>query len=811
MLWRYRFPLSLLLSLSSPFMVQAQSNSWSPTGNMTLPRFDFTLTRLANGEALAVGGCTDFFCNQSTGSAERYNPTTATWQGTGSLPNTRSAHTATLLSDGQVLVTGGCRTATPCEPALKESSRYDPNNGAWSTTGNLITARYDHQAALLATGEVLVVGGISTCGSRICTPLATAEIYSPTTGTWRAAQSLPSARVNHTLTTLTDGRVLLTGGCSGTGLPCTSQGGTVYDPVLNTWTPTGPMQINRSLARATLLDSGKVLVSGGLDTNGFQTSAAEVYDPATNTWSPAAPMPDVHYDHLSALLPSGQVLVAGGSTASSQTYNPVTGLWVSVGNLSSTRSNPGVVVLANGSVLTAGGRDSSSNPLASAELFTAGQSPSVLITPQALSFDLQAAGTTSDPQTLMIKNNGTAPLNITGISIVGGGAPVFSSSTTCLVSPVPAGGQCTAQVEFSPVGYGAKAATLNVTNNSPDSPQTVAIDGFGYKTGPNSWGPGATMNQARSSHTATLLPDGDLLIAGGSGLRSAEVYDVAAQTWTPTGSMAQVHAGHTATLLTNGTVLVVGGGPKEAERYDLTTGTWSSGGMLSINRVGHTATLLTNGTVLVVGGGTPERYDPQTNSWSLVAPLATERTKHTASRLPDGRVLIAGGINTQGTTLKSTEIYDPVTNQWQAGPNLSFVRYDHTATTLTNGKILVAGGIDFQVLRSTEIYNPLTGLWTSGGLMPVGHAGHTATRLANGSVLITGGINGCEFEFGFCFESPVAERFSPATATWTKASKPIQARSGQTATLLPNQKVLVTGGTNFDALSSFSTTEIYTP
>jgi N-acetylneuraminic acid mutarotase len=280
--------------------------------------------------------------------------------------------------------------------------------------------------------------------------------------------------------------------------------------------------------------------------------------------------------------------------------------------------------------------------------------------------------------------------------------------------------------------------------------------------------------------------------------------------------MAQVHAGHTATLLNDGKVLVVGGGTKAAELYDPLAGTWSGGGTLSINRIGHTATLLGNGKVLVVGGGTPEVYDPQTNAWSLVAPLTTDRTLHTASLLADGRVLIAGGVTASNSALKSTEIYNPTTNQWQAGANLNAARESHTATSLANGKILVAGGQDSvsfaTVLRSTEIYDPATGLWTSSGLMPVAHSGHRANPLANGNVLISEGINFCDNEFGFCNSFPVAELFNATTQTWSKAGLPLQARIGATATLLPNQKVMVTGGTNSDqGFIPFPTTEFYIP
>jgi WD40 repeat protein len=167
---------------------------------------------------------------------------------------------------------------------------------------------------------------------------------------------------------------------------------------------------------------------------------------------------------------------------------------------------------------------------------------------------------------------------------------------------------------------------------------------------------------ARDFHTATLLPNGHVLLAGGVGtpfayLASAELYDPATGILTTTGSLAVGRLGHTATLLRNGKVLVVGGDGSSgvlasAELYDPTTGTWTTTGSLTTARFVSTSTLLTNGKVLVVGGednsnnilASAELYDPVSGTWTPTGSLTIGRYSQTATLLPDGNVLVAGEL-----------------------------------------------------------------------------------------------------------------------------------------------------------------------
>ena len=207
-------------------------------------------------------------------------------------------------------------------------------------------------------------------------------------------------------------------------------------------------------------------------------------------------------------------------------------------------------------------------------------------------------------------------------------------------------------------------------------------------------------------HTATLLPNGKVLVAGGENaaadLASAELYDPASGTWTTTGSLVNSRSQHTATLLPNGKVLVAGGlgdgGPlASAELYDPASGTWTATGSLATARDGHTATLLPNGKVLVAGGfngsyfASAELYDPVSGTWTATGSLATARSLHSATLLPNGKVLVAGGLGAGDVALASAELYDPASGTWTATGSLATARADHTATLLPNGKVLVAG------------------------------------------------------------------------------------------------------------------------
>jgi hypothetical protein len=343
------------------------------------------------------------------------------------------------------------------------------------------------------------------------------------------------------------------------------------------------------------------------------------------------------------------------------------------------------------------------------------------------------------------------------------------------------------------------------------------------------------MHSARTFHTATLLSDGKVLVAGGTSggaLATAELFDPgsdsAAGTWTVTGQMHSPRSGHTATLLADGRVLVVGGTNgttplATAELYDPETHGWTeTSNSMSTSRYFHTATRLVNGQVLVTGGiGTggailksAELYDPQTNSWTATGSMNTKRIWHTATLLPNGKVLVAGGNTSQSAptgALKTAELYDPTTGTWQlTSHDMSTKRYIHTATMLSNGKVLIAGGgNDVGFPTTTELYDYATDQWAVTGNINVGRYQHTATLLSftdgRELVLVAGG-----FATGGVYLNS-SELYDPDSGLWDDDSPgPMKTPRTTFATAqLWDSLVLAAGGSGTSG--TLSTAELYNP
>jgi hypothetical protein len=223
----------------------------------------------------------------------------------------RYSHTATLLPTGKVLVVGG---EGPFDPPgsrpLASAELYDPATGQWHATGSLSNARAFHTATLLASGQVLVAGGLTPTSPTTDAegPASSAELYDPAAGTWTPAAPMLAARIGHTATLLLSGAVMVAGG-GGTGpssnVPMEAE---LYDPASGTWRRTGPLSASYVGHTATRLPSGRVLVVGA--SGGIRNT--ELFDPGSETWSDAGCTVDTRFGHTATLLLSGGVLVAGG-------------------------------------------------------------------------------------------------------------------------------------------------------------------------------------------------------------------------------------------------------------------------------------------------------------------------------------------------------------------------------------------------------------------------------------------------------------------------------------------------------------------
>ena len=385
-----------------------------------------------------------------------------------------------------------CHTivAFGCAAAFFATSVIHAQNARWVATGPLNVPRYDHAATLLADGSVLVVGGFNEPNGG--NALASAERYDPLTGEWRVVAS-----------------------------------------------PAVP----RGWVTATLLLDGKVLVVGG-------SERPEIYDPVADTWSMTADTVAPHFSHTATRLANGKVLILGWTgdfsvPLAAELYDPATGQWAAAGNPRWARQEYTATLLVNGTVLVAGG----------------------------------------------ISN------------------------------------------DYDPDGF-----------VGPES-QKAEI----YDPATNSWREVGTPLRI-DSHTATLLANGEVLIAGGSGsfaylYKTGLLFDPASETWRSVGSLIAGRFGHTATLLTSGKVLVAGNG--------LLLGPVGPAGILAV-----------------------ETYDPSTERFTSTDPLAISRHRHTATLLTNGNVLVAGGMGhaVDGFPIRGTaELYVP---PFEIGAGLSGAWYD---------------------------------------------------------------------------------------------------------------------------------------
>jgi sugar lactone lactonase YvrE len=362
----------LFTAVTSLSLIQpAGAASFSFTGSMTTNRENHTATLLTNGLMLVVGGITNADAGGvDLASAELFNPNTGTWTLTGTMANARNSHTATLLPNGKVLVAGGAGTSG----VLSSVELFDPTTGNWTLTNSMKSARGVHSATLLTNGLVLVAGGTLDG----INPISSVEMFNPATGSWTLTNSMHTARAYHSATLLGNGKVLVVGGASGAQAANTIPGAELFDPATGNWMVTGSPNTPRGFGHtATLLPNGKVLVVAG-GNGGTVTNNAELYDPTTGLWTYTGSLTTgARHSHTATLLPDGTVLIAGGDNqnvgllASAEIYNPATGLWTATNSLNTSREWHTATVLTNGNVLIAGGTGNGDGTpaLASAELY----------------------------------------------------------------------------------------------------------------------------------------------------------------------------------------------------------------------------------------------------------------------------------------------------------------------------------------------------------------------------------------------------------------------------------------------------------
>jgi N-acetylneuraminic acid mutarotase len=693
---------------------------------------------------------------------------------------------AAPLADGRVLViaSGGG------EPPTLLAEIYDPTANRWTP------ASIDREASTvtpLADGRILLIGGNQWC-------MLGPELYDPKTDKLSPAASMiaPNSFI-YTSTLLRSSKVLVTGLLYASVSSAPLAIAELYDPVTNRWSRTGSMNVARKGARAILLADGRVLVVGGANEVGqdqpHSLTSAEIYDPASNTWSTVGGMRTGdggrYATHTLAPLGNGTALAAGGGqdgmpASTAEVFDPATRSWSQVGGMTYARSAAAATPLRDGRVLVLGGQGISGLPLTTGEIFDPKTSSWALI-----------------PATLK-----TGRIYPEVVPLPNGRILVTSWSDHW--SP--------ADVEiFDPT----RSGTLPTPTPTP--------------TGPGTWTSEPSTTLPRANHTTTQLADGRVLVLGGgfpgyppvlsfdaaiaAGV-GGEIYDQSTRRWSPTATGSGVSASaFTATLLASGKVLVVGYG---ARLYDPAQDRWSPAGDMAVTRGYHVAIRLKDGRVLLAGGNTQippydppvEIYDPSSNTWSTAAQMDPDLAKSPSDTfravlLEDGRVFFLNGYTAKAA------IFNPTTGTWSGAASPMHGLYsDYTiragyrnfsATLLPNGSVLVAGGApDNGGTVRPEVYNPATNRWSLTPPLLHGRQSHSATLLANGLVLVAGGTDS-SLVGGV---TATGELYDPTTNRWSLTGSMNVARSGQTATLLKDGRVLVVGG---QFLGNLRTVELYTP
>jgi hypothetical protein len=792
-------------------------------------RVGHTATLLSNGQVLIVGGY-----DPNTGiisDAELYDPIAQVFIDLGDTNTPRFHQTATLLQNAQVLIAGGETDPTP-SGAYNTVEIFNPQTWTFSPLSvAMISAREGHAATLLNDGTVLITGGdLPPTGS-----LVTAEIYNPTSNTFTAVSAaMTRPRIFHDSVLLNGGEVLLSGGENDSGSTSVALNtAELYNPTTQTFTATtGNMTSVREHQTATLLNDGTVLEDGGTDgTNVFNT--AEIYTTSQLTGlasiavSPAAP---------SVPLGSQQLLVATGTFNGGSTQVLSSVLWSSsstnVTTVSADASDNGyVTTVAQGTATitaTAAGISGSTNLTVPAPvLVSITLSPQTLAMPLGTTQQFDAVGTYSDGSTQDLTSTATwtsssasATVNTAGLATaaaVGSSTIQASSGSQSGSATVTVGSPALVSLVLTPstatVAFGASQQYQVIGTYTDGSSQNLTSS-VGWFAVP------ATTASVSNGGLVVGLGQGNAVITAASGtIASTAALTVQAPVTTNPNLVSIVVTPSPTSIPIGGSQqLIATGFYSDGSTQDLTTSvTWfsSSTAVASITSSGLTAGIATGNSTITASSGSISGT-AAVSVEAATASLNTSRYQHSATLLNDGTVLVAGGINCSSvgscSYLSSSEIYNPNSESFTNTGSLATAR-TAPAVLLGNGKVLIAGGYSCDAsgncasLQSAEIYNPASGTFSTVGNMTVARSGHTATLLGNGKVLIAAGET-CSSATS-CTTLSAAEVYDPVAGTFTATGSLNAARFNASAILLTSGQVLIAGG--FDGTNYPAVAELYNP
>jgi hypothetical protein len=862
-------------TLQTAELYNPSTGVFSATGNLTAPRAVFTATLLNNGLVLIAGG--QGSSQNSQASAELYNPTTGAFTATGSMNSPRSFFTATLLNNGTVLVAGGLDASGN---VLGSAELYDPVAANFVLTSNFVTPRYTDTAALLANGNILEVGGLDGNFNR----LASAELYQPSTLTPQGLVSISVSPSAPSLTVTSTQPFVATGTftdnstqtlASATWSSSNAGVATISSDVTNHGTANALTFGSVSISACT----GSICGSSALNVPvpslisiTLTPSSLSMPLGATQQFSAAGKYSDGSVQDVTST-------VAWTSSSGSATVN-TTGLVTAV--LLGTSS-----IQASSGAITASANVTVSAPA----LVSLTVNPNTSTFPVGGTQQFQVVGTYTDGSTSNVTSSTTwfvvplqtASVNSSGVAtgLAQGNATITAVSGTLFatasitvqakaaatlvaiaVTPNQTSIPIGSSQQFVATGNYSDGTTQDLTSTvtwASSSTGVATVNTFGLATAVGQGNSTITatsgslsgnvtiavttgtvaLNTSRYQHSATLLDNGSILVAGGVNcpsagsctyLNTAELYNPSSGTFTYTGSLATARSAP-AILLGNGKVLVAGGyscdtsgncaSLSSTEIFDPSAGSFSSVGNMTTDRYGHTLTLLANGKVLIAGGEScssstsctalksAELYDPVAGSFTVTGPMNGARFNASAASLSSGKVLILGGSD-GSTNPAVAELYDPTAGTFSTTGSLNTPRAYATASWLegTDDMILIVGGSTCNSpgcpTASTEYYQ--NGYFYFLGDMTVKRSNQTATVLTNGQVFLAGGLDSCT---STCVSDSTSELFSSQTFGFATSQALSTGRSGHTATLLMDGSVLLVGGINNGV--TLASTDSYQP
>ncbi|HAH07174.1 MAG TPA: hypothetical protein DCM05_11750 [Elusimicrobia bacterium] len=797
-----------------------QTNSFVPTGSMRLARAGHTATLLYNNKVFIAGGYILPSIDYAV-STELLDPNTGVWSPGPTLVQKRAYHTATTLGNRNVLLAGGYngRNLFASQGYLETTELYNPVSDSISPGPPMQERKSYHSATLRPDGSINVAGGLGNIttsyfmtslrfdsGSSLTDTsvlLATGIIQNSSNLTLLMQPQLAisasgvvvdgEVSFSSPTATLEDAKVFFTNPgtkASLTGIPVTKG---VLNPNAALLTLTQPG--GQVLFFPRQANSYDVILQPGSSWLRYDNPPPADIDPA-KTKAISSGILDGYIDVPFPLSDLGGTVLIGNAAIVSGTV---------------LRSNDEDTGGGFTATLT-GGTGSLIYPLSPApQVVSDGRGGAHLVARVQFSGVTGSITNTSSNNTLPYDTPAGAPdrLDVSELNLIS-----LNLYLNYVVSPI----------DLTGASFSFDVATVTIR-------RMLFSDVEMFDASKSAWSFRDAAAPPAYGKNAVLTPNGDEVYFGGTACAGAQFLTCGAgyqslmtqspqgliptplnQPWTGAASLATGRSHHTTTILPDGRLLIAGGTDGDhvlntcelADISDPSSTDVSETGAMRTPRNLHTATLLTDGSVLVAGGFTTtgstaptsaaEIYYPLTGAWVPTSPMSSSRSYHTAVMLPDGNVLAAGGYDAQGNMLATAEIYIATAAVWRPINSMSGIaRGQHTMTLLQNGTVLVTGGVNTAVLSRAETYNPLTGVWTNRAAMSAGRYAHTATLLLDGRVLVTGGDDGNG-------EISDSEIYDPIMNTWTRTNAQgnsmLVARMRHNATLLPDGKVLVTGGVN---------------